>query len=141
MHRNYASAGLLTQPLHARQVPDFGIATRGGATLKAKDAPSLVQLQTKFAGKIGEVVALHFIGTSPVALRTEGCAGASVEALEVTEGGARRAPLPQVRNVSIRRRLSQLEQSGSDGGVPEVMIRARTLHTQGILKILNWWVR
>ena len=37
--------------------------------------------------------------------------------------------------------FSQLEQSGSDGGVPEVMIRARALHTQRILKILNWWVR
>ena len=97
-----------------------------------------MQLQTKFAGELGEVVALHLISSSPIAFGAKGCTCTSVESLKVTKGGARCAPFPQVGNVSIRKRLSHFEQSGSDGGVPEVMIRAWALHIQG--KILNGWV-
>ena len=68
MRRDYARPSLLTQTLRARQVPNFGIIARGGAALKAKDTPCFVQLQTKFAGELGEVIALHFISSGAIAL-------------------------------------------------------------------------
>ena len=111
-----AGARALAHTPHARKVPYFGVPTGHGARTTQKRAR---QIHCLAPPRVRE-------GARP-----------TIEELQVTKSGARRAELPNIRDVGAHWSLGQRLQPLADVSIPEVMLGPRPLQGQGLGEILD----
>ena len=133
VHRDHTSASTLTHATHTRKVPNLRISPRRCTAFEGEFSAASVKRLAQLGAQVGKLVAQQFLRSGTIALRGRETPSALVQELKVTEGGARRDKLPDVRHVRGWSSLCQFAKSASHRWIGKVMLGTHSLHSEGVL--------
>ena len=137
VHRDHPSPSTLTHATHTREVPNLRISPRRCTAFEGEFAAASVKRLTQLGAQVGKLVAQQFLRSGTITLRGRETPSAVVQKLKITEGGAWRTKLPDVRHVRGWSSLCQFTKSVSHRWIGKVMLWTHSLHSEGIFVQLH----